>query len=170
MWQRWALLAVADIRLDDQTVVACADVKLPAHRANLFIPNITGGSIPILNYAHTLCKFLHREQAGRAPRQFSMPSIAVSQAAAIKRDTSQCPPPSQCWFDNEKYLMFCGLLCALLNVDFWEEILNAKNICHGNWVSNISTVFYQMQIRAWVGGVSLSSVDQWWQWAWRRHN
>ena len=94
LWQKWALMAVADIRLDDQTVVACADVKLPAHRANLFIRNITGGSIPILNYAHTLCKFLQREHGGRAPRQFSMPSIAVSQVVAIKRDTSQCPPPS----------------------------------------------------------------------------
>ena len=70
------------------------DVKSPlrAHRKYLFIPKITGGSIPILNYAHTLCKFLHRVNMIAAPLlQFLTQSIADS-PTDIERDTSQRPP------------------------------------------------------------------------------
>ena len=77
------------------------DVKSPlrAHRKYLFIPKITGGSIPILNYVHTLCKVLHRVNMIATPLlQFLTQSIANS-PTDIERDTSE-RPPRLCWFND----------------------------------------------------------------------
>ena len=81
------MIAVADIRLDAQTVVPLP--MLNYTRKSFYSEHNWGLNSDIKLRAYIMQIFA---PGTRAPWQFSMPSIAVSPVDPIQQNTSQCPP------------------------------------------------------------------------------